>query len=150
MSVTIIKSVIRLQNAGWRPYSEEPAGKVYEDLKCPHANSRGKTKPFWFVRSDIFICIGCTKQCCLSRPTGFIIPLPIKYKENIESPFKLTPAEMVAYKSLLRVDEAAYCLNVSERTIYEWVAMGKLRKTKDHPVRISSEDIAFCMNNFDD
>lgn len=78
------------------------------------------------------------------------MPLPIQYETRTETPYSVTPAEMVSRKSLLRVDEAAYCLNISERTVYDWIAEGKLRKVKEQPVRIPAEDVAYRMTNFDD
>lgn len=153
-----IKSIIDLVNNGWRVYSAAPQSAIYARLNCqyaPERNENGQKKrkskePFWFVRGDAFLCIGCDRQCALSRPEGFIQPLPINYEERPSEPFTLTPAEMVQRKSLLRVDEAAYCLNIKERTIYDWIAEGKLRKTIDNPVRIPVEDVAFHMNNFEE
>jgi excisionase family DNA binding protein len=66
------------------------------------------------------------------------------------SQFSMSPQEIVEKKTLLRVDEAAYCLNVSERTIYEWTAVGILRKLKMRPVRIPSEDVLALMNDFNE
>ena len=67
-----------------------------------------------------------------------------------DEPYQLSPDEMVSHKNLLRVDEAAYCLNVSERMIYDWVAEGKLRRLKDSPVRVAAEDVAFLMKDFEE
>lgn len=150
MSVAFIRIIVELTRSGWRPYEAEPASTVYENLKCPYYKTKGSNRPYWFVRCDVFLCVGCIKKCSLNRPSGFIMPLPIKYKECPKEPFSLTPAEMIARKSLLRIDEAAYCLNISERTVYEWIAIGKLRKTIENPVRIPVEDVAYRMNNFDD
>ena len=150
MTKGAIKNIVTLVNSGWRPYSTEPNGTVYKRLQCPHAEAKRGNKPFWFVRSDIFLCVGCSRACMLSRPEGFIMPLPIKYAERTPEPYTSTPAEMVSRKSLLRVDEAAYCLNISERTVYDWIAEGKLRKVKDQPVRIPAEDVAYRMTNFED
>ena len=47
-----------LTREGWRPYDAEPDRSVYERLGCPHF-LRGRRKPFWFVRDDVFCCIGC-------------------------------------------------------------------------------------------
>ncbi len=77
-------------------------------------------------------------------------PLPINYEERTDTPFSLTPGEMVQRKSLLRVDEVAYCLNIKERTVYDWIAEGKLRKTKENPVRVPAPDVLFYMSNFEE
>lgn len=151
MTKTFIRSIIELVNHGWRPYSAKPHPSAYAKLQCSHANTkRGADKPFWFVRGDIFLCVGCSRRCTLSRPEGFIMPLPIQYETRTDDPFSLTPAEMVSRKSLLRVDEAAYCLNISERTVYDWIAEGKLRKVQEQPVRIPAEDVVHRMTNFAD
>jgi excisionase family DNA binding protein len=150
MSIAFIRSLITLVQSGWRPYNHAPRASVYEKLKCPHADTKGRTKPFWFVRGDIFTCVSCAKGCTLSRPNGFYIPLPIQYPEKPEAPFALTPPEMVTHKALLRVDEAAYCLNISERQVYDWIAEGKLRRAKEQPVRVSAEDVSAYMTKFED
>ena len=128
MNSAYVKAIIALVKAQWRPYNYEPRADVYKKLQCPHAHPKGKKRPIWFVRGDVFTCITCAKGCTLSRPEGFLLPLPIQYAEKPEVPFQLTPAEMVARKALLRVDEVAYCLNISERAVYDWIAEGKLRK----------------------
>lgn len=151
-----IRSIIELIGSGWRAYNAEPEITVYTRLNCLYApeapkdggKKRKSNQPFWFSRGDSFLCIGCNRVCTLFRPAGFIKPLPINYKERPGTPHTLSPAEMVRCKSLLRVDEAAYCLNISERSIYDWLAEGKLRRTEDSPIRIPAEDVAFYMNKF--
>lgn len=150
MTAAQIKTIINLIRTGWRPYNAEVTSAAYESIQCPHAQSKGKTKPFWFVRGDIYLCLGCPKNCTLNRPAGFLLPLPIRYSECPEEPYQLSPAEMIVRKSLLRVDEVAYCLNISERTVYDWISDGRLRKTAEAPVRIPVEDVAFRMTNFAD
>jgi excisionase family DNA binding protein len=63
--------------------------------------------------------------------------------------YTLTPQEMVKKRRLLRVKEAAYCLNVSERHVYDLIAEGKLAALKNKPIRIKVEDVALMMNDFD-
>jgi excisionase family DNA binding protein len=150
MSVSLIRNVIELVGSGWRPYNYKPTPKAYENLHCPYADAKGKKKPFWFVRGDIFLCVSCERGCTLSRPEGFILPLPIRYEEHKATPFSRTPGEMVVKKSLLRVDEAAYCLNISERSVYDWIAEGKLRKARGAPIRVAAEDVAYFMTNFEE
>ncbi|MDR2055644.1 MAG: helix-turn-helix domain-containing protein [Desulfovibrio sp.] len=150
MNTAQIKSIIALVKGQWRPYDHEPQSVVYEKLKCPHAHVKNRRKPFWFVRGDIFTCVGCSRGCTLSRPEGFCLPIPIRYPEKPDKPYHLTPAEMVERKALLRVDEAAYCLNISERTLYEWIAVGKLRKAKGLPLRVAAGDVASYMTNFEE
>lgn len=152
MARTKIYEIAHLVRQGWRPYNEVPESKVYERINCAHPPNPEKKshKPTWFVRGDIFLCLGCSRRCSLSRPEGFIMPLPIKYNYNSERPFSLTPMEMVKAKYLLNVAEAAYCLNVSERTIYAWIACGRLRAIKEGPKRVSAKDVEQEMNDFDE
>jgi excisionase family DNA binding protein len=70
------------------------------------------------------------------------------YAAKKDETYQLTPAEMVTRKTLLRVDEAAYCLNISERQVYNWIAEGKLRRVKEQPVRVPAVDVHSCMTNF--
>jgi excisionase family DNA binding protein len=152
MSIAFMRSIIELVQAQWRPYSYEPKPSVYVKLKCPHVDAEGKKKgrkkPFWFVRGDAFLCVTCSKGCALTRPEGFVTALPMQYPAKKDEIYQLTPAEMVTRKALLRVDEAAYCLNISERQVYNWIAEGKLRRAKEQPVRVPAEDVHSCMVNF--
>lgn len=149
MSKNSLYEVIALTKAGWRPYNAQPEGFVYERLGCKLVE-RGK-KPLWFVREDVFCCIGCTARCCLTRPAGFSLPLPMRINYTIQDqPYSLTPLEMVERKSLLNVKEASYCLNVSERLIYDWIAEGLLIALKQRPMRIRASDVKAMMLDFDE
>ena len=55
---------------------------------------------------------------------------------------------MVERKPLLTVEEAAYCLNVSKRTVYGYIDLGKLNVLKEGPKRVSSRDVRRMMENF--
>ncbi|MDD2966751.1 MAG: helix-turn-helix domain-containing protein [Desulfovibrionaceae bacterium] len=57
---------------------------------------------------------------------------------------------MVERKNLLTVREASYCLNVSERLIYDWLAEGRLIALKERPIRIRAAEIKAMMHNFDE
>lgn len=149
MSKTLIREVVMLTRDGWRPYSAEPNGNVYERLRCPFAAAGSRNRPYWFVKGDLFLCLGCSRRCSLSRPEGFILTLPINYPQP-KQPYTLTPAEMVIRKSLLRVEEAAYCLNVSNRKIRDWIADGRLITLNVRPRRIKAESVAAMMQDFDE
>lgn len=149
MSRTLIQDVVKLTKAGWRPYNAQPDRSVYEKLGCSLV-LRGK-KPFWFVREDVFCCLGCATHCCLTRPAGFPLPLPLPVRYVMpDRPYALTPAEMVERKNLLTVREASYCLNVSERQVYDWLAEGRLVALKERPIRVRSTEIKAMMLNFDE
>jgi len=150
MSKTLIQDVVALVRDGWRPYNAEPAMSVYEKLGCPWASGNRKCKPYWFVREDVFVCIGCGSRCILTRPEGFPVPLPVRYSRLPEQPFMLTPQEMVSRLDLLNVKQAAYCLNVSERTIYDYIAEGKLIRLKENPVRVRTKEVKELRGDFDE
>ncbi len=148
---TRILEIVTLIKEGWRPYNAEPARSVYEKLGCKHAVKGDKSSPFWFVRGDVFCCIGCATHCTLKRPEGFPLPLPIKYSVvPVDQPYTLTPQEMLARHDLLTVRQAAYCLNVSERQIYDNIAEGKLVKLKDKPVRVRATEVKELRRDFDE
>lgn len=67
---TRIQEIVTLTKEGWRPYDAEPDRSVYEKLGCNHALRGQKRKPFWFVRDDVFCCIGCADHCTLKRPAA--------------------------------------------------------------------------------
>ena len=90
-------------------------------------------------------------HCTLKRPSGFPLPLPIRYTRIPgERPFTLTPQEMLARHDLLNVRQAAYCLNVSERKIYDYIAEGKLVKLRDNPVRVRAAEVQELRKDFDE
>ena len=152
MSRTLIQDVVTLTKAGWRPYNASPEKSVYAKLGCDFVvRGRNPRKPVWFVRDDVFCCIGCGSRCSLTRPEGFPAPLPIRYSSvPHDLPYTLTPQEMVQKLDILNVRQAAYCLNVSERTIYDMIAEGKLIRLKDNPVRVRVKEIRELRGDFDE
>ena len=58
MSKARIREIVTLTREGWRPYDAEPDHSVYERLGCTHVLRGNRRKPFWFVRGDVFCCIG--------------------------------------------------------------------------------------------
>ena len=150
MSRARIQEIVTLTKEGWRPYDAEPERKVYEKLGCNYA-LRKKGRPFWFVKEDTFTCIGCASHCTLKRPAGFPAPLPIRYSVvPPEQPFTLTPLEMLERHDLLSVRQAAYCLNISERMVYDYIAEGKLIRLRENPVRVRSKEVKELRENFDE
>ena len=148
---TRILEIVKLTKEGWRPYDAEPDRSVYEKLGCTHVLRGNRRKPFWFVRDDVFCCIGCADHCTLKRPAGFPLPLPIRYSVVPQDPpYTLTPLELLARHDILNVRQAAYCLNVSERQIYDYIAEGKLVKLRDNPVRVRAAEVMELRRDFDE
>lgn len=73
-----------------------------------------------------------------------------KSKAELFDQFTLTPIELVKRRHTLNVKEASYCLNISERKVYNMVAEGKLVALREKPVRIRATDVAAQMNDFDE
>lgn len=151
MSKSLIKDVVTLTKEGWRPYNALPAMSVYEKLGCAFV-VRGKnpSQPFWFSRGDVFCCVGCGSRCTLTRPNGFPLPLPIQQTYPPEQPYILSPTEMATRLPLLTARQAAYCLNVSDRLIYDYVADGRLVPLKEKPLRVRAEEVRAMMRDFDE
>lgn len=143
MSKTLITDIVTLTREGWRPYNASPQSAVYERLDCERSK-----KAYWFVRGDIFLCVGCARRCSLVRPEGFSLPLPLLYPVPAQ-PYSLTPMEMTQVKHLLNVFEAAYCLNCSHRMIYRWIETGDLRAAKGRPRRVLAADVFRLMNTLE-
>lgn len=151
MSRTRIMDIVTLTRNGWRPYNAQPDPKVYETLGCESVLKGRKDRPFWFVRDDVFCCVGCAAHCTLKRPKGFPLPLPIRYPQPPQEPgYYLTPLEMLERHDLLNAKQAAYCLNVSERTIYNLIAEGKLVRLRENPVRVRASEVKALRENFDE
>ncbi len=152
MSKTLIQDVVTLIKEGWRPYNAEPDAAVYNNLRCGYVlRGRNKSRPYWFVRADVFLCLGCAARCMLKHPVGFPPPLPIKYSTVPPAePFVLTPQELLARRELLTVQQAAYCLNVSVRKIYGYIAEGRLTRLKDLPVRVRAAEVRDLCQDFDE
>ena len=62
----------------------------------------------------------------------------------------LSPEEMLARHDRLYVKQAAYCLNGSERTVYDYIAEGRLIRLKDNPIRIRANEVREMRENFDE
>lgn len=151
MSRSKIMDIIALTREGWQPYTGRPAKSVYEKLECGVTPQNNRSRPFWFVRGDVFCCIGCASRCILKNPSGFIYPLPFGYPAGPKHPpYTLSPKEMAERHDLLNAKQAAYCLNVSERTIYNYIAEGKLVRLKENPVRVRASEVRALRENFDE
>ena len=151
----LIDDIVTLTKDSWRPYRGTVQAEVYQSLGCEWGTLalKGKklrTRPYWFSRGDIFLCVGCSKRCSLNRPAGFQVPMEINYPSDPEHPYTLSPQEMVKVRHTLSAQEAAYCLNCSQARIYRYVANGKLAALKDKPIRIKAVDVESMMNDFDE
>lgn len=155
MTKSIAAEIAALHGAGWRPFQGCVATTVYDTLPCGQANSVDtlrlpgctpqetaqrpkkfkKPEPFWFYCGDTYMCLGCHRRCCLTRPAGFQCELELRYNTKREK-YTLTPAEMVRKLNQLTPEQAAYCLNISRNQVYHWIREGKLPRSKTEMFRI--------------
>lgn len=137
MNATLCRTLKKMFDDGFRQYAGEIDSQVYEQLGCKDA-----TRAYWICRWPILHCLGCNRRCTPKIPTGFQVPLVTSSaRQGSGKRFSLTPEEMVASKTLLRVDEAAYCLNVSERTVRKLVDEGVLVRHLRQPIRVTAESV---------
>ncbi len=141
MTVAQLKEFAELFGKGFRPYTGEILPVVYERREC-----KDPSKAYWICKWPILHCFGCHRRCTPKSAEGFQVMLPEEVKSSRP---KLTPAEIMAAKHFLRVDEAAYCLNVSTRKIYSMAAEGKLIAHVDKPLRITVESVKAEMERVD-
>ncbi|WP_419787234.1 DNA-binding protein [Pseudodesulfovibrio sp.] len=139
-----LKEFADLFGKGFRPYQGEIMPFVYEELGC-----RDPKKAYWVCKWPILYCFGCRERCTPRTPQGFQLMLPEASAIQANGPFSITPAEMLASKSFLRADEAAYCLSVSPRKVYAMASEGKLITHIDKPFRVTVESVKDEMNRID-
>ncbi|MCH5277497.1 MAG: helix-turn-helix domain-containing protein [Desulfovibrionaceae bacterium] len=148
MNKTLVRDVIALTSNGWRPYPDKPDNAVYTRIGCPHWQKANG--PFWFVRDRMYLCVGCASRCLLENPAGFMPMLPMRYAKEPPRLYNITPKEMLERHNLLTVRQAAYCLNVAERTIYDYIAEGKLVRLREKPTRVRASDVKAMCEDFDE
>jgi hypothetical protein len=143
MTAKQLKEFADLYAKGFRPYTGEVSAIVYERLGCAKPQAA-----YWICSWPILHCFGCSKRCTPKRPEGFQVVLPCK-DNGYNMKFDITPTQMVRSKTLLRADEAAYCLNVSRSQVYALAAEGKLVKHLDLPFRVTAESVFEEMERVD-
>jgi hypothetical protein len=134
-----VKDLLELLAKGYAPYSGEVSGQVYDELRCLRPGGAS-----WFAKGTRFLCLGCRRRCIRVGGYGFQLVLPGTGKRFTVAMAALPgiPAsELVRLKEWLRVDEAAYCLGVSERRVYELIQEGVLDRHPDAPVRASAASV---------
>lgn len=139
MTAKLLKEFADLYAKGFRPYTGEITSEVYERLGCAKPE-----RAYWIVYWPILHCFGCSRRCTPKTPEGFQVVLPTEGVTRVK--FDITPAQMLRSKSLLRADEAAYCLAVSPRQVYALAAEGKLDRHIDKPFRVTVESVIQELN----
>jgi hypothetical protein len=135
-----VKELMELLRNGFRPYEGAVDGQVYESLRCPNPN-----KAAWFVRDRdaTYFCLGCARHCLKVAPVGFQVSMlvPRHVTRYFTELPQVSAAELLRAKRFLRVDEAAFCLGVSERQVRHMIDNGVLVRHQDPPVRVTVESV---------
>ncbi|WP_051202734.1 DNA-binding protein [Desulfovibrio aminophilus] len=134
-----VQDVLDVLAQGYTPYRGEVAGAVYDELRCSRP-----TAASWFTKGTRFLCLGCRRRCSRVGGAGFQLVLPgtgRRFTVAIANLPAVPAEELVRLKAWLRVDEAAWCLGVSARRIYELVDGGVLDRHPDKPLRVSSASV---------
>jgi excisionase family DNA binding protein len=132
-----IDQIIKLTQCGWRAYEGQATAAVYDPLDCEKAQ---RSRARWFAKGDLLICIGCERACTLPCPDGFQLPL-FKYPAPPRPVFRLPPDQLLANRKLLTVNEVAYVLNVSPRTVRYMIRDGRFQVTRDNPLRVPVAEV---------
>lgn len=141
------QQLLQLLDKGYRLYTGQVPEDVYIKKRCPHPESAE-----WVARpmskeysQSSYVCFGCDRQCTELDPKGWQILLPLQSRQPSLTAFVTAwPAsaeELVENRLVLRVDEAAWVLNVSTKTIYRMLQEGKLRVVEGNPVRVTTESL---------
>jgi hypothetical protein len=131
-----LDELLKILQAGYLPYRGHVQSEVYQSLDCPKPR-----RARWFVHGDKHVCLGCAKQCALVNPEGFELVLPVSLKKRVKACFAYLPQvsarQLLESKLLLRVDEAAFVLNISESEVRNYVDEGRLAAHPEPPLRIT-------------
>lgn len=142
MNSTLCRTLRKMLSDGFEQYNGVIDPAVYERLEC--------TKPeraYWICNWPILHCLGCNNRCTPKTPEGFQIMLPMNAaQEEIERQAQIAA---LLQKNFLRPDEAALCLDVSERQVRKWADEGVLIRHKRRPVRITAESVRVEMDKLD-
>lgn len=133
---------------GYRAFTGQVSASVYEKLTCP-APVFAKQLLYQGDGQKKAVCVGCSKECKPDNLDDFALKIQVKAIDYKRS-YAITPSDMVKRHTLLTAKQAAYCLNVSERTIYSMISDGRLVRTRDNPVRVRASEVEKYMNDFDE
>ncbi|EGJ51857.1 helix-turn-helix domain-containing protein [Desulfocurvibacter africanus] len=140
----IIDMLLKVLGAGYQPYQGHIEPDAYTRLTCQNPE-----RSRWFARELQFICLGCSRACAVVNPSGFQLVLPVSARKRAKSCFANLPLvsadQLLRTKLLLRVDEAAFVLNISEREIRNYVDEGKLTAHPDAPLRVTADSVRQCL-----
>ncbi len=134
-----IDDILKVLGRGYQVYQGPVESAVYRALSCAKPK-----RARWFVRDGRYVCLGCGRGCCWTN--GGFQPVLLSQRARpgrvMLAELKIvTPEQLLAAKSLLRVDEVAYCLNVSPREVGKLIDEGRLVKHVARPIRVTAESV---------
>lgn len=138
--MSLFDNILAALDHGWKVYTGSVEPRVYERLEC-----KASKKARWLSRNEAMLCLGCGHKC-MTHQDGFARCLPgmdgvakrILYTDRIH---RLTITEYLSLGRPLRVDEAAWILNISERHVRDLVDEGVLQRMEDRPLRITASSL---------
>lgn len=146
MSKTL--DIIALLDKGFVPYSFTVPQSFYKGQQCLTPK-----KADWFIRpwengthQLKCICLGCRRRCVAVDPEDWpSIHIAKKPSRPGVVAFavveKLSVDELLRLKRVLRVDEAAWILNISRQKVHDWVEEGLLDPVPGTPVRVTASSV---------
>lgn len=142
------QDILDLLDKGFVPYPCMIPGSFYSNRRCLR-----KEKAEWFMRPGLepaeatrAVCLGCKRRCAVVNPRGWP---ELREKPNPARPGvvafslveRISVDELLRMKRVLRVDEAAWVLNVSRQTVHRWVEEGVLEQVPGAPVRVTCHSV---------
>lgn len=141
MNSTLCRTLRKMLADGFEQYNGVIDPAVYTRLKCSKPE-----RAYWICNWPVLHCLGCNERCTPKNNVGFQIMLPKPDKSLIK---KQAEVAALLQKRFLRPDEAAQCLDVSERQVRNYVDEGILIRHVRPPLRITSESVKAEMEQLD-
>jgi excisionase family DNA binding protein len=138
--------IILLEN-NFLPYPGHVPRNFYLGRQC-----RRPSRAEWYCREGRggafkmhFLCLGCRRKCVEVDPDWPIFA-KLRTPPHRETVFfalvdKMSVDELLRLKRVLRVEEAAWALNVSHQKVRNWVEEGVLEHVPGNPIRVTSDSV---------
>ncbi|MBU1002774.1 MAG: DNA-binding protein [Proteobacteria bacterium] len=144
MSKQMVREILAMLDRGFLPYDGEVEESVYVRLRCP-----SPARAAWFQHEGkTWLCLGCKRRCVTADSAGFQLLLATRYPVRLafaDLPL-VTAEELLRCKTLLRPDEAMFCLGgISRRKFDYMVDSGILERHPALPVRVTAESVKMEM-----
>ena len=141
-------TILDLLEKGYIPFEGNVPSRFYTGKRC-----KCKKKAEWFLRPkqkmsepSRGICLGCRKRCVVINPRAWPVVLE-ETESSRESTVQYVQVERVSVdellrmKRVLRVEEAAWALNVSRQKVHRWVDEGILEQVAGNPLRVTTASV---------